>query len=146
MRLAGKAPAHVDPNYVKSEKPVVYEDGEGKGMRFAAAARVIPEGGTVRAEGNRVVVSGADAVVILVGMGTGFRGFDRDPDLPAAVVAAKCESAVTAAGRVPYARLREEHVKDHQRLFRRVELRLGDPADAERPTDQRVAGFGGAHR
>ena len=34
LRLTGKAPAHVDPNYFHSDNPVVYDDAEGKGMRF----------------------------------------------------------------------------------------------------------------
>ncbi len=141
VRLTGKAPAHVEPNYVRSENPVVYDDAEGKGMRFAAVALVIPEGGSMRAAEDRVEVTGADSVVILVGMGTGFRGFDRDPDLPQAPIMAKCESAVKAAARLTYARLRDDHVKDHQRLFRRVELRLGDARAGERSTDQRLVAF-----
>ncbi len=41
LRLTGKAPAHVDPNYVRSAKPVIYDEAEGRGMRFEAAVRVI---------------------------------------------------------------------------------------------------------
>jgi alpha-L-fucosidase 2 len=46
-RLTGKAPSHVDPDYLKSNDPVLYDAAEGKGMRFEASALVSAEGGTV---------------------------------------------------------------------------------------------------
>src|ERR1700683_5097518 len=45
LRLMGKAPAQVVPNYVRSANPVVYDEAEGKGMRFEAAVRAVAEGG-----------------------------------------------------------------------------------------------------
>src|SRR5450756_1159084 len=37
--------------------------------------------------------------------------------------------------------LRAEHIRDHQSLFRRVSLDLGDTPAAKLPTDQRIAAF-----
>ena len=47
LRLIGKAPAHVEPNYVRSDNPVVYDPAEGKGMRFEARIQATTEGGAV---------------------------------------------------------------------------------------------------
>ena len=45
LRIYGKAPSHVEPNYVKSDDPVVYDAADGKGMRFEAWLKVLPTGG-----------------------------------------------------------------------------------------------------
>jgi alpha-L-fucosidase 2 len=135
LRLVGKAAAHVDPNYKRTSKtPVVYDPAEGKGMRFEAALRVIAENGSVKAEGDRIVVRGAKAVTLLIAAATGFRGFDRMPDAPASELAARCRRTLDAAASKGYARLRRDHIASHQRLFRRVSLWLGQAAAV--PTDE----------
>ena len=49
MVLDGIAPSQVDPSYVKSEDPVIYEeDPKKKGMRFCAMLTIRQKGGTVR--------------------------------------------------------------------------------------------------
>ena len=139
LRLYGKAPAHVDPNYKRSANPVIYEDAEGKGMRFEAWLKIIPEGGAVQPAGTRLEVRGASAVTLLLSAGTGYRGFANAPDAPAQAIAAACRKTLEAAAKKPYARLRQDHIADHQRLFRRVALELGPGSAA--PTDERLREF-----
>jgi alpha-L-fucosidase 2 len=93
--------------------------GGGKGLTFQASVKVIPDGGRQDAFPERVYVERANAVTILVTAATSYRG--RDPR--------GAERTVIAAAAVPYDRLRAEHVADHQRLFRRVDLRLGVERD-----------------
>jgi hypothetical protein len=45
------------------------------GMRFAAVLRVQNEGGSVRSEGGRLEVSGADSVTVLFSNATSFRNY-----------------------------------------------------------------------
>src|SRR5215469_8688473 len=92
VRLTGKAPAHVEPNYVRSANPIVYDDAEGKGMRFEAAAQVVAEGGTVRLTPRELRIEGARAVTLIIAAATGFRGFDRAPDRSAEEIAADCRA------------------------------------------------------
>lgn len=141
LRLTGKAPSHVDPNYHGSEHPVVYDDAEGKGMRFEAAVRVIIDKGSVRRDGNRLRIEQAGSVTLLISAQTGYRGFDRDPDVPASEIAARNRGILDAAQRRPYAALRDAHVADHQRLFRRVRLQLPNLGSAHLPTDERLRAF-----
>ncbi len=138
VRLTGKAPAHVVPNYVRSENPVVYDEAEGKGMRFEACARVIPEGGSMRVASGALRVEGARAVTLLIAAATGFRGFDRVPDRTAAELAAECRARLEAASKKGYAALRSAHIADHQRLFRRLTLTLPKTAAADSPTNERL--------
>jgi len=138
LRLEGKAPAHVDPNYLKSENPIRYDEAEGKGMRFAAVASVTSEGGQVAASGNRVVVRGASAATILLAAGTGYKGFDRLPDTPLSVIVERLEAALRSAGNKSYSKLRADHVVDHAGLFGRVKLRLAGGDRSGAPTDERL--------
>ncbi|HWR50943.1 MAG TPA: glycoside hydrolase family 95 protein [Bryobacteraceae bacterium] len=139
LRLFGKAPAHVEPNYVRSDNPIVYDDAEGKGMRFEARVRAVAQGGTARVEGDRLRIEGANSVTLLLAGATGFRGSNRMPDTPAAEVSAACVNSLRAAAARPYAELRRRHIGDYQKLFKRVSIDLGGGSGL--PTDERLANF-----
>ncbi|HUA60423.1 MAG TPA: glycoside hydrolase family 95 protein, partial [Verrucomicrobiae bacterium] len=141
LRLIGKAPAHVEPNYVRVENPIVYDDAEGKGMRFEARVETIAEGGKVTADGPRVRVEAAKAVTILIASQTGFGGFDRAPDRSAAEIGAACRAQVDSARRRGYDELRTAHVSDHRNLFRRVSLQLPRQEERSRDTSERLRAF-----
>src|SRR5437764_666515 len=82
-------------------------------------------------------VERANAVTLLIAAGTGFKGFENPPDARADEIAARCSARLSAAANRPYARMRAEHVSDHQKLFRRVSLDLGQTNAATLPTDER---------
>lgn len=141
--LKGKAPAHVDPNYkLTSGEPVVYEEAEGRGMRFQTRLQAIAQGGQVTATDAGLRVEGATAVTLLLSAATGFRGFARIPERPAEALASACRKTIDEAAKVSYGRLRKDQIADHQQLFRRVSLDVGRNAAAELPTDQRILKFG----
>jgi len=137
--LRGKAPAHTQPEY--HGHAVVYDEKDGLGMHFASLLRAIAEGGSIEAGGGVLNIRGARAVTLLLTAATGYRGFDRDPDLPAGAVADACRAALERAARKDYASLRQDHIQDHQRLFRRVTLDLGAGPAAQKPTDERLRSF-----
>ena len=158
--LRGKAPSHVDPNYYKTANPILYDDAEGKGMRFEARLKLQIEGGSVAVDHqtsvrfdylrdcidcryvrDRLRVQGATAVTILISAATGFRGFNRLPDLPAGAISAAARKHLDGAARFPYSELKVRHIADHQKLFRRVSMELGEPVSVSLPTDQRLKAF-----
>jgi alpha-L-fucosidase 2 len=141
LRVTGKAPSHLVHTPKDPDDAVHYDNAEGKGMRFEAAARVIQEGGTARPDGQRLRVEGAKALTVLIAMGTGYRGYDRDPDLPADTIAAACAQRLDAAARRPYAALRSAHVDDHRKLFHRVSLELPKLGATGMDTGDRLAAF-----
>jgi alpha-L-fucosidase 2 len=128
-----------------SSDTVSFSGSLPNGLRYAAAARVLHEGGRLRAEAGRVAFEQADALTIYLCAAT---DFDRSPaqhwrgEAPAPVVAARLAHAVT----LPYPDLCAAHVADHQSLFRRVTLDLGTSAASALPTDRRLASLqsGGA--
>ncbi|MCX8156673.1 MAG: glycoside hydrolase family 95 protein [Verrucomicrobiae bacterium] len=109
------------------------------GMQFAARLRLLPVGGRVTAEGERLRVEGATEVLLLLTAATDYQmvyGNFRGPD-PLKTT----ENQLQAAARKTYAELRAAHIQDHQALFRRVSLDLGRSEAARLPTDERLAAF-----
>ncbi|MBI4873360.1 MAG: glycoside hydrolase family 95 protein [Acidobacteria bacterium] len=128
LLLTGKAPSHVEPNYVNSDKPVLYDDDPLKGMPFACRLSVHAAGGRVASEGGRVTVRGAQAATLRIGAATNYRGGSGER-LSAAHLR-------QTAGK-SYGALRSAHIAEHQKLFRRVDLNLGARTSAA-ATDERL--------
>jgi alpha-L-fucosidase 2 len=96
------------------------------GVEFVGQIKVIPTGGSVSSGDGVLKVADADSVVLLVAINTNYRNADA---------AALCNSQITAAAEKTYEEVRDVHVADHQRLFRRVSLDLGDNGVEDLPTD-----------
>src|SRR5439155_13972744 len=88
----------------------------GRGLSFQASVKIVPEGGTLETFPERILVDKANAVTLVLAAGTSFHGAQpRD----------RCDRDLAAATRQPYETLKAAHIADHQRLFRRVSVRLG---------------------
>ena len=110
----------------------------GGGVRFAARARVLAQGGTVSSEAGAVRVRGADEVVLLVAALTDLRTFaGRWAERPLDETA---RDLGRAAAR-PYAELLRRHAADYRGWYGRAELRLGG-GSGEAPTAERLRAFG----
>ncbi len=136
--VRGKAPAHVVAHHLESDHPIVYEDTEGRGMRFEARVLALVEGGRVTADHDAIRIGGATAVTLLIAAATGYRGFGQMPDRPAAEISQDVERSLAEAAAVPYDRLRMAHVNDYRSLFARLDLKLGRNSAAHLPTDERL--------
>lgn len=145
--LTGKAPSHViGAGHPHSEHPVDFSDTPGDGMSFVTVVDAKVEGGACTigksATGPTLEITGTSAVLFFA-IATGFRGFDKLPDISAQTLRAQCASTLAFASRKSYATLRQEHIDDHRRLFRRAGIDLG-PAPSKvagLPTDQRLAAY-----
>ena len=110
------------------------------GVAFQSSVKILHEGGALEAFPERINIDKADAVTLLVAAATSFKGIASryQGEDPRAVV----DRQLKAAEAKPFAKLREDHVADHQRLFHRVDLRLGKEGEAapgaELPTDERL--------
>lgn len=96
-------------------------------LQYEAQAVVKAEGGMVRTEDGRLVVSGADAVTVVLAAATDF-----DLSSPtytsgdARGVHSRVSARVERASALAYKKLRARHVEDYSRLFGRVDLELTD--------------------
>ncbi|MGE5294437.1 MAG: glycosyl hydrolase family 95 catalytic domain-containing protein, partial [Solirubrobacterales bacterium] len=111
---------------IKREHPKTHEN---VGMRFEARVQAKAKGGVVASRDGKLSVEKANELLLLIAGATSYRGGE-----PAALCEAHLQSAQDS-----YEQLRDRHVTDHQRLFRRVSLDLGRTANADKPTNQRLA-------
>ena len=144
LRMKAKAPSHVDPNYLNSKNPVLFSEEEGKGMRCEALVEARAEGGTVAAGTAGLRIEKATAVTLLVAAATGFRGCDKLPDLSADEIHARCSKTLDGASKKAWAQIKQAHIADHRKLFRRVSMQLGATSEAAKlPTDERLKSYAG---
>ncbi|PCD02814.1 hypothetical protein COC42_12795 [Sphingomonas spermidinifaciens] len=106
--------------------------GRPGAIQFEARLRVLAEGGRVTANGDALMLAGADAVTLLIAIATNFRRFD---DLSADPALITRDQIARAAAR-PFAAIERTATTEHRRLFDRVRLDLGDGPNL--PTDKRI--------
>ncbi|HKX30301.1 MAG TPA: glycoside hydrolase N-terminal domain-containing protein [Blastocatellia bacterium] len=118
-------------------------NGEARGipgaLKFQARVRVLPKGGTTTATDGSIKVSRADEALLLIAAATSFRRYDDVGGDPEALT----KQALAGAARKRFNTLRQFHVAEHQRLFRRVRLDLGTSEAMRLPTDERIKNFAG---
>ena len=106
---------------------------------FSTRTRLIPEGGTVSAEGGKIRVSGADSVTVLTAVRTNFVDYATCNGDEKGMAAAD----LAAASKKSYAELYAAHEADYTELFSRVDIELGgDGSSSGKAIPQRIASFG----
>ncbi len=110
-------------------------------LRYEARLRALPEGGALKIEEDELVVTGADAVTILIAAATNFVTYEDVSGDPVTRVAAALDGA---AGK-SFDTLLEAHVREHRRLFRRVEIKLPSGPASALPTAERIKAFDGTN-
>jgi alpha-L-fucosidase 2 len=106
-------------------------------LKFQVRARVLADGGTVSAASNSVSVTNADSATILIALATSYKSFDDVSGDPEKIV----KGQIAAAARKSFDKLFAVHIREHQRLFRRVSLDLGHTEAMQLPTDERIRNF-----
>jgi len=135
--LQGEAIAHtsfwITPNQKPEQRKAETDQLEPTGVKFRSVLRAVNEGGKIEISGNELVVTNANAVTLLLVAATDYRG--GDPTVA-------CDQYLAHAAK-PYATLKSEHVADHEKLFRRVELEMAPATDAATieslPIDERIS-------
>ena len=110
---------------------------EADGVKFEVRIEVRADGGKVMANDQSITVENANSAMLILAAATSHKNFT---DLTADP-AARCQAALADAAGKNFATLLKDHVADHQALFRRVSLNLGQSGAAELPTDQRLKDY-----
>lgn len=141
IALFGRAPTHIADNYMGDHpQSILYE--EGLGQTFEMQLMVQADGGTVTAENGEIRVIGASSVTFLLSAATDFEGFDVMPGSKGKDPTQRCEEILLCAAKLRLEELRTRHIEDHQKLFRRVDLDLGQKSSSEHlPTDERLDAY-----
>jgi alpha-L-fucosidase 2 len=117
-------------------------DGRGgKGVSYAARLRVLAQGGSMKADGNRLGIEAADEVVLLLAAATDYRGFaGRQLTDPAKVTL----SDLNIAEKKSFDELHAAQKADHKTWYNRVSLVLNGESVSPNsllPMDKRLDGF-----
>jgi alpha-L-fucosidase 2 len=107
------------------------EDGV---IEFEARLLVRAEGGRVVLNDSSATITGADAATLVLAAATNYVSY---ADVTADPIARNDVTVARVRGR-SFATMLAAHVADHQSLFRRVGLELGETSAPNLPTDQRV--------
>ena len=107
---------------------------------YQANVRILVQDGKVSSTGDALKVEGASEALVLLTCGTSYvldharnyRG--ANPKLAA--------QQLEAAAKKSFAQLKQAHVAEYQKYFRRVKLDLGTSAAAKLPTDVRLKNYG----
>ena len=106
-------------------------------LKLQARVRVLPIHGKISADADKISVTKADSATLLVAAATSYKNYKDVSGDPEVIV----KKQISAAGKKSFDDLLKAHVAEHQKLFRRVALNLGETDAMQLPTDERIAHF-----
>ncbi len=115
--------------------------GEARGIagvtKFQARVQLKTAGGQLSVNDNSLSVSNADSAIVYLAAATSYKNYHDVSGDPEVIT----KKQIAAATKKDFADMEEPHIAEHQKLFRRVELNLGETAAMKLPTDVRIAHF-----
>ncbi len=105
-------------------------------LKFESRLKVYEHDGELARDGSKLRITRASAVTLILAGATSYKNYTEvDAD-----AARRCEQVLNAV-EGDYDSLLERHIRDHQALFRRVEIDLGRTEQAAKPTHERILDF-----
>ena len=132
LRLKGKCPSNIvigDVYTFEGDNTITYSDEPQKGLDFECHTKVVPIGGSITYDKDRISIRNADEVTILVSAGTSYNG--KNPKL-------SCQNSILSAVNKTYKAVLMDHIEDFSKIFDRVDISLMDSDKDELPTDIRL--------
>jgi alpha-L-fucosidase 2 len=126
------------------------ESGGIKGaLKFQARVCVLSIHGKILADADKISVANADSVTLLIAAATSYKNFKDVSGDPEAATKKQIAGAYKKWWNGNVANgidtTLADHIAEHQRLFRRVELNLGETDAMKLPTDERIRHFADGH-
>ena len=114
--VKGFAPSHVEPNYVDSNNPIIYDENN-LGMPFCTYMEIESEDGIITANSNKIYVKAASEIRIILTADTGYlnRKYSIDYDINRCIQA--CKKKMGGIRDKSYTYILQEHLNDYQKLF-----------------------------
>jgi alpha-L-fucosidase 2 len=128
LMLRGQVGGYIE-RQTKKKRPSI--------LKFEAHLQVTIEAGEMTNDEHAIYVKKANAATLVLAAATSYVNYKDVSGGPAR----RCRKVLEAIKGKSYQELCERHIKDHQRLFRRVNLDLGITEAMKQPTDQRIENF-----
>jgi len=113
------------------------QKGKHLGVKYETQIMALPEGGEMTAENGNISITNANAVTIYISAATDYNA--QNPySLLQVSLSNKCSNHLAAVAKKPFERVKTEHIAEHQRLFRRVDIDLGTTEAENLPTNKRL--------
>jgi alpha-L-fucosidase 2 len=109
-------------------------------LDYEAQVRVKAVGGSVKAEGDHLVVEGANEATVFLAAGTSYI-LDWDKKYKGNDPHDAVTSQLQAVSAKPYAAIKKAHIADYQKFFNRVKFALPATDAANQQTDQRIKNY-----
>jgi len=106
-------------------------------LNFQMRARVIPQNGIISHDNKYIQVRDADSALIIVAVATSYKNFNDVSGNPSAIT----KQQLADAANKNFDELLSNHIREHQRLFRRVSIDIGSNHSIQLPTDERIKNF-----
>jgi len=113
---------------------------EGK-LRYQARVLAFPEGGSMKVEDRDLILDRVDAATLFIAAATNFVNYQdvsADPNQ-------RIEAVLRGLEGKTYSQIKEDHIQEHQRLFRRIVIDMGSTNNSFLPTDERIKSFNGSN-
>ena len=129
-----------NPRARRNSNSWLIADSDEKGVRFRSVLRAMTEGGKTDVSGDKINISGADAVTFVLSINTSYVKYNNISADPADRTG-KVLANITGK---KYKELRKAHIDDFAGLMGRVHLNLPvDPEIKSKSINQRLADFKG---
>jgi len=141
VEVALDRPADFEVESVGSDTLTMFgqasQGGKHKGVKYHTRLQAKPQGGLVEIKDGEISIAKADAVTLLLVAATDYN-FDNPYEPLARDLARTCAKELATVSKKNFERIRADHIAEHRRLFRRVNLDLGSTPAADKPTDERL--------
>ena len=120
---------------------------KSNGMLFEGQYKVVPDGGSMSANGSSgsITVSDADGAYIIIALGTSYVN-DYSADYVGEDPHENVTERIAAAAELGYEKLYDNHVSDYRELFDRVVLDLGEEFPDGVTTDKLMSDYRNGNR
>ena len=114
------------------------QEGKHRGVKYETQLLAIHKGGKISTENGHIKISNANSVSLFISAFTDYNA--SDPYSPLKYdLSEKCSKQLKTISKKSTNKIISDHIAEHQRLFRRVDLNLGNTASKNIPTDERLA-------
>lgn len=136
IQMYGRAPSHIEPNYIECETPIVYDE-KHPGMAFACCSQAVIQEGMLYAKEEQLKIRNSSKVALYISMVDGYYGARKAIDSDAKKCLEKCLHHVSILKQKGINAIYEEHILDYQSIFNKMDFGLTRQENTD-PTDVRL--------